>query len=235
MSARQRILIVGGTSGIGQAIARNLHAEGHDVTVTGRRDAGGELKALRLDLRDEASVRGTLTEFAVGGLDALIYSAACFEPSRDLSSYTYQDGRDLYTVNVFGLICCLGAVYPALKQNRGRVIVLNSIAGRRYSLTAGLLYTSSKYALSGLVRQLSQDFAADHVLINSLFLGPVDAGMTRDHLAGSAVSRLATTIPLQRLAAVEDIFPAIDYLLDPKNCYMTGAGIDINGGAFVSG
>lgn len=230
-----RILIVGGTSGIGLAIGRMLRDRGEDVTVAGRRRPAGNLKSISLDLRDEASVRDGLTVFARDGLDALIYSAAAFEPKRDITSYSYEHCRDIYTVNVFGLIGCLKALYPVLQQRRGRVIVLNSIAGRRFSQTAGVLYTSSKYALSGLVRQLSQMFAEDQVLINSLFLGPVEAGMALDNLSGSSISTIAASIPLRRMASVEDIFPAISYLLDPANSYMTGCGIDLNGGAFASG
>ena len=56
-----------------------------------------------------------------------------------------------------------------MAKNQGKIVVVNSIASRNYSLFSGVEYTMSKCALSGLVRQLSQDFAPDNVLINSVF------------------------------------------------------------------
>lgn len=225
---------MGGTSGIGLAIARMLKKKGEDVTVAGRRGEADGLPSISVDLVNEDDLVTKLSLFAEEAVDALIYSAACFDPKRELSDYNYIDCQNIYTVNVYGLISSLKALYPSLKKNKGRVIVLNSVAGRVHSQTAGILYTSSKYALSGLVRQLSKTFATDNVLINSIFLGPFDAGMSVYHLSNTQKINIEQQIPLKRLGCVEDIFPVVNFLLDSKNVYMTGAGIDLNGGLFVS-
>lgn len=230
-----RILVVGGTSGIGLEIAKSLKKGGDEVTLLGRRKAVSGFEVISADVANEAELAAALAGYAKTPVDALIYSAAMFEKRKPLAEYSYKECAAVYGVNVFGFIGCLKALQTALSKNGGRVIVINSIAGRRFSQSAGILYSSSKAALSGLVRQLSQSLAADRILINSLFLGPVDAGMTPGNLSAGEIAALGAGLPLKRLARVEDVIPAISFLLDPANEYVTGAGIDVNGGGFVTG
>ena len=122
-----------------------------------------------------------------------------------------------------------------LKKAKGRVVVVSSIASRTYSQLSGFEYTVTKAGLSGLVRQLAMEWANDTVLINTIFPSMVETPMLSENVAPSVLESIKGEIPLRRIANPTDIAPVIEFLISDKNTYITGSGIDINGGQFLSG
>ena len=89
--------------------------------------------------------------------------------------------------------------------------------------------------MSGLVRQLAIEWANDTVLINTIFPSMVETPMLSENVAPSVLESIKGEIPLGRIAKPKDIASGIEFLVSDKNTYITGSGIDINGGQFLSG
>ena len=85
------------------------------------------------------------------------------------------------------------------------------------------------------MRQLAVEWAKDEVLINAVFPSMVETPMLRSKADESVLRAVEKTIPLGRIAKPKEIASTIEFLISSKNTYMTGAGIDINGGQFLSG
>ena len=125
--------------------------------------------------------------------------------------------------------------YHLLKKAKGRAVVISSFASRTYSQFSGFEYTVTKTGLSGLVKQLAIEWASDGVLINTVFPSMVDTPMLRKNVSQSILESMENKIPLGRIAQPNEIPPVIEFLISDKNTYITGSGIDINGGQFLSG
>jgi len=163
MNAPRRALVTGCSRGIGRATALALVARGWRVVGTLRDDreraaleaAGVEVALLELRADPGAAVKAIIAR--LGGLDALVANAGaatfgCFE---DLSA---AELRDQLEVNFFGPAACAGAALPALRQSRGRLVLVSSIAGRR-SAPGSSAYNASKFALEGWAEALRHELS----------------------------------------------------------------------------
>ena len=229
------IAIIGGTSGIGLETAIYIQALGHEVVVGGRKDPRkASLEFRALDVTDENQVElffGSLR----GPLEGLVYAAGTTFPKRSITEFTTSVFDQVMQTNATGLLLCLKYGYDKLVVSRGRVVVVNSIASRNSSRYSGIEYTMSKSALSGLVKQLAIDFAQDNVLINSVFPSMTETPLLSENVVQSKLDEMAKTIPLGRIANPLEISKAIAFLLLEENTYITGSGLDINGGQFLNG
>ena len=229
------IVVVGGTSGIGLATAKYLQELGHKVIVGGRTDPKCSTLAFGpLDVTDEFQVKkffGTIT----GKIEGLVYAAGVTAPKTPISKFDVTVFDSVIKTNTTGLLLCLKYCYQQLAAEEGRVVVVNSLASRVSSKYSGVEYTISKSALSGLVKQLAMDFAPDNVLINSIFPSMTATPMLIQNVEQSVREAMAAAIPLNRIAMPLEISKAIAFLLLEDNTYITGCGIDINGGQFLNG
>ena len=85
-----------------------------------------------------------------------------------------------------------------------------------------------------MVKQLSVEWAKDNILINSIFPSMIDTPMLRENLSEEEIISINDSIPLGRVAKVEEIIHSIEFLISKKNTYITGSGIDICGGKYLS-
>ena len=154
---------------------------------------------------------------------------------KNIESFDVSDYLRLHDVNLLGAILTLKHAYPLLKKAKGKVVIVNSYASRTYSQFSGFEYTITKSGLSGLVKQLAIEWAKDEVLINAVFPSMVETSMLRKNVEKSVLEAIEEKIPLGRIARPKEIASAIEFLVSDKNTYMTGAGIDINGGQFLTG
>jgi len=239
MTIKSKVFIVGGTSGIGLATATYLSSKSYDVAIGGRSQPEGMEKVsfYKIDVCEEKSVKECFEKISRHWnlLDCLIYSAGITTPKIPINKFDISNWEDLFSTNVTGAIICLKYSYPLLKAARGRVAIVNSVAGRTYSKYSGLEYTVSKSALSGLVRQLSIEWAPEGILINSLYPSMTRTPMLDKNVKQEVLEKICETIPMGRLAETEDIAKALEFLISKSNSYMTGCGLDINGGLFLNG
>jgi NAD(P)-dependent dehydrogenase (short-subunit alcohol dehydrogenase family) len=230
-------IIIGGTSGIGLDTARYLRDNGYDVLVGGRTPLKNEtgISYFQIDVTDELSVKQFFSSISFKCIDSIIYSAGITSSKKDVRNFDVNEYQEIHNVNLLGAILTLKYAYTLLKKGRGRVVIVSSFASRTYSQFSGFEYTVTKAALSGLVRQLAVEWASDGVLINTVFPSMVDTPLLRENVALSILESIENTIPLGRIAQANEISPMIEFLVSDKNTYITGSGVDINGGQFLSG
>ena len=177
-------LVTGGSSGIGLAIARMLRGEGYELTLAARtverlEAAAAELDAasVAVDVRDEAACAALVTAHLErhGGLDVLVNSAGVGITGRigDMSAKHFDLQQ---AVNLRGAFLVTREALPALRESRGYVVNLASIAGT--IPTPGLAsYGAAKAALIALTRSLDREEAASGVRVTALCPGFVDTPM----------------------------------------------------------
>ena len=229
------ILIIGGTSGIGLETACHLKSLGRDVTVAGRHDpcsAGIDFRYI--DVTKESVIRKFFSEID-GSVEGLVYSAGMTASKRSISAFDTAVLDQVMRTNTTGLLLCLKYAYENLVRTKGRIVVVNSIASRTSSKYSGIEYTMSKAALSGAVRQLALDLAPDNILINSVNPSMTATPMLIENVEESKLDSMCDAIPLGRIANPLEVAKAIAFLLLEENTYMTGCGIDLNGGQFLNG
>jgi len=228
------IVIIGGTSGIGLETAKYLKKQKYKVIVSGRSEIKiKDIEYKYIDLNNEKSVKDFF--YSINTLDGLIYSAGITTSKKRIEEFDIDIFNNIMDINVKGLLLCLKYSYKLLKQSQGKIVVVNSLAGRTYSQFSGLEYTLSKSALSGVVKHLSIDFAKDNVLINSIFPSMTQTPMLIKNTKKKFLEKVVEDIPLKRIAKPLEIAKAIEFLISENNTYMSGCGLDLNGGQFLNG
>jgi NADP-dependent 3-hydroxy acid dehydrogenase YdfG len=178
-------LITGGSSGIGRATARRLLAEGHRVTVTGRDSARlarfadeadakqGTLLTVQGDAADhtavEAAVQATLETF--GRLDTVVANAG-YATHDSLADGDPAGWRDMVLTNVLGPALLIRASLSALKESRGRIVLIGSVAGIVH--TPGNIYGATKWAVTGLAENTRRMVTADGIGVTLVAPGRVE-------------------------------------------------------------
>jgi NADP-dependent 3-hydroxy acid dehydrogenase YdfG len=177
-------LITGASSGIGAATARHAAQAGFRLVLAARSadrlqaladELGGEERALavRCDVAEweeqEALVRTTLEHF--GRLD-VAFANAGFGASRGFLADTPEHWREMVLTNVLGAAYTVRATLPALKESTGHILLTGSVAGRR--AVPGSLYSSTKWAITGMGESLRQDVDGTGVRVSVIEPGMVD-------------------------------------------------------------
>ena len=233
-------LVTGATGGIGEAIARALHAQGATVALTGRRESelarvadalGGERIILApADLSDPAAPAALVekVEAEAGALDILVNNAGF---TRDMLALRMGDA-DWNAVLEVDLTApfrlARAALRGMMKRRHGRIVSIASIVG--VTGNAGQAnYAAAKAGLIGLSKSLAQEVATRGVTVNVVAPGFVKTAMT-DALPEAARTALLSRIPTQRMGSPEDIAAAVVYLASTESAWVTGQTLHVNGG-----
>ena len=233
-------LVTGATGGIGEAIAKALHAQGATVALTGRRESelarvaealGGERTILApADLSDPAAPAALVekVEAEAGALDILVNNAGF---TRDMLALRMGDA-DWNAVLEVDLTApfrlARAALRGMMKRRHGRIVSIASIVG--VTGNAGQAnYAAAKAGLIGLSKSLAQEVATRGVTVNVVAPGFVKTAMT-DALPEAARTALLSRIPTQRMGSPEDIAAAVVYLASPESSWVTGQTLHVNGG-----
>jgi NAD(P)-dependent dehydrogenase (short-subunit alcohol dehydrogenase family) len=172
-------------SGIGEALARRLAAEGARVALAARREdrlasvcreieaTGGTALAVRCDVTDPDSVANAVaqTVAAFGGIDVAVANAG-FGVTGPIQSLTTDDFRRQFETNFFGVVETIRAVLPHLLASRGRLGVVGSLLGR-VGTPGTSPYAASKFALSGLCESIGHELAGSGVSVTLINPGLV--------------------------------------------------------------
>jgi NAD(P)-dependent dehydrogenase (short-subunit alcohol dehydrogenase family) len=233
----KNIIIIGGSSGIGLYTASHLNGLGYKVLVGSRNHIKEDIDVdyLKIDVTDETSIKNFFNSMPFKIVDSIIYTAGITIPQKNIQNFDKNEYMKVHDVNLLGAILTFKYAYPFLKDSKGKAVIVNSIASRTYSKLSGFEYTVTKAGLSGLVKQLAVEWAADGVLINTVYPSMVETPMLLKNIKPSSIESIERSIPLGRIAKPNEISSLIEFLISDKNTYITGSGIDINGGQFLSG
>ena len=233
------ILIVGGTTGIGYETAKYLSIDDrYQVVVCGLGSVKSEpFEFIETDIRSELAVQDLCKRVrdGYGSIHGLVFCAGITTKIKPIEQFDETIWNDIIDTNVTGFLRIIKSFHLALKETAGRVVVINSIAGKTYSKYSGLEYTASKAALSGIVRQLAMEWSGENIMINSIVPSMTLTPMLSRTLDPEAIAKLEDELPLKRLLTPIEIARVVEFLINKDNGYITGSGIDINGGLFLNG
>lgn len=246
-----RVLITGGTRGIGRACAEAFLRHGASVVLCGRDDAAvqttvDELRAdasgvygVVCDVADPVAVAGFVeeAESLLGGIDVLVNNAGAYLISR-FADLTDADWSRVLEVNLMGTVRCTRAVLPRMAA-QGRVINIASTAGKYGSLYQSA-YNASKHAVVGLTRCLALEYAATQIRVNAICPGFVETDMVADQVPTLAplldipeeevMDVLRARVPIGRFVTPEEVAGLAMYLASPLAAGMTGQALTLSGG-----
>ena len=244
----QRVLITGGSRGIGRATALLFARAGADVGITYHtRQAEAEAVAREIrglgrkafvaggDLADPAVVERAFRECraAFGGLDAFVANAGIWPVEEvPLSRLPERRWRSTLAQNLDAVYLTTRAALGLLGKG-GRIVLVSSTAGQRgEALHAD--YAATKGALISLTKSLAVECAPD-LTVNCVAPGWVDTEMSAVPYAGGGRERIAATIPLRRIPPPEDIAGPILFLCSALARHITGEVLNVNGGSVLCG
>lgn len=234
------VLVVGGSSGIGNGIARAFLDHGADVHVWGTRaraedyagEEGSDLRGLHyvhMDVSDFAAIDACTPPFP--RLDVLVLSQGTVLYKR--AEFEMAGWQRVMDVNLNSLMACATKFHDLLAASRGSLITVSSTAA--YHATRGNpAYNASKTGAVGLTRTLGQAWAPDGIRVNGIAPGLVDTKLTK--VTTQDPKRLEASlrsIPAGRLGLPEDMAGVALFLASPLASYVYGQTIPVDGGLIL--
>ena len=238
------VVVTGGGTGIGKAIAGDFARAGAQVVIAGRNlerlqqaaaDIGHGVEAVAADvgLRQDVTALVESTLGRHGHIDVVVSNAAGYEPGQ-ITDIPVEDWERLRQTNVDGFFHLAQVTLPVLARNGGTLIATSSVSGLRGDWNQAV-YNATKGAVSLFVQSLALDWGDRGVRVNAVApsmtdTDPVAAVVGDEALLAQAESRIA----LGRIAQPEDISPAVLFLASDAARYITGVVLPVDGGTMAS-
>jgi 3-oxoacyl-[acyl-carrier protein] reductase len=237
------VVVTGAGSGIGRAIARQVHAEGAkvvaiDVVPAGVEELAEQLDAGRvvpveLDIRDGERVNAAVDDVVAkhGGIDVLFNNAGVsdqFTPAADTSDDLWES---VLGVNLIGPFRLARRVLPSMISRGGGAIVNTGSVASVVAGAGGAAYTVSKHGILGLTRSLAIDYGSKGVRVNAVLPGAIRTGLTssEDALVEGADDAIAAT-PAGRWAEPEEVAKIAVFLASDDASFIHGSAYTVDGG-----
>lgn len=223
----KNILIVGASSGIGEALKNQLEAEGNQVFTAGRRDLSS---AGHIHFDANSTDGFSLPDNWPDVFHGLVYCPGTIN-LKPIQRLTPTDFQTDFQVNVLGFVQVLQAILPRLKKANGASVVVFSTVAAQIGLGFHASIASSKGALQSLAVSLAAELAPAHIRVNV-----VAPSLTQTPLASSLLSTpekleaSARRHPLQRIGSVDDMASAAGYFLSEGSSWVTGQILSVDGG-----
>jgi NAD(P)-dependent dehydrogenase (short-subunit alcohol dehydrogenase family) len=238
----KKIVITGGTSGMGLATAQHFLARGASVLVTGRSEAS--LQRARSLLGDTAVVVHSDTS-ALADIDALaatvraeftnidlLFLNAGITMGASVFDVTEQTYDDVFSINTKGAFFAAQKLAPLITD--GGAIVFITSAATVQGMAGSSVYAASKAALRSFTRGFARELLPRRIRVNAISPGPIDTGILDRSLPAEAAGQLKANFiagnPMQRMGSTEEIARAVDFLGFDAT-YTTGAELPVGGGA----
>jgi 3-oxoacyl-[acyl-carrier protein] reductase len=230
------VLVTGGSSGIGNGIARVFRDHGAAVAVTGTKaraaDYDSDLAGMayhQLDVADDAAVDAF--DPKLERLDVLVNSVGTVAYRR--AEFTMPVWRKVMDVNINGVMHCCTKFEPLLRQSKGSIVIISSMAS--FTATRGNpAYSASKGGLRTLIKSLAEAWGPA-IRVNGVAPGFVDTKLTKVSRDNPAIyDATVKETPLGRWGEPEEMGGVCLFLASPLASYVTGALIPVDGGISLS-
>jgi 3-oxoacyl-[acyl-carrier protein] reductase len=239
------VIVTGAAQGIGAVTARAFAAQHARVALLDIDGAGAEkvrkeiaaggeqAVAVHVDVTDEGSVTRAIDAVVgeFGGLDVLVNCAGGYGRLATVEDMAVEEWDRTVALNLRSVFLVSRAAIPHLKRSRaGRIINVSSISGRQVTVSSSPAYGSAKAAVIQLTRFLAQQLGPDGITANAIApittLTPRVAALRTE----AELERIASLVPLKRLAEPEDHAQAMLFLASDAASYLNGITLDVNGG-----
>lgn len=232
-----RVLVTGGSQGIGRAVIERLSEDGYQIVnfdlKPPERLLPGE-QYFFVDVSNEAALREALRKaLADGPITRLVNNAGIVRP-QPIEDITTDDLRAVIEVNLSASIICAQALMPGMKASgNGRIVNITSRAA--LGKTERIAYASSKAALHGFTKALALESGMHGITVNAVGPGPIATELfTRVNPPGaSKTKRILETIPLGRMGLPSEVAHIVASLLDMRAGFVTGQVVYVCGGMTV--
>lgn len=235
----RKALVTGATGGIGEAIARALHAQGAIVGLHGTREE--KLNQLAADLgentfvfpanladRDAVKQLAEKAEKDMGGVDILVNNAGITKDGLFVRM-SDQDWDDVLAINLTAVFTLTRELTHAMMRRRyGRIINISSIVGV-IGNPGQANYCATKAGIIGFSKSLAQEIASRKVTVNCIAPGFIESAMT-EKLNEKQTETIMSAIPMKRMGTSAEVAASAIYLASDEAAFVTGQTIHINGG-----
>jgi NAD(P)-dependent dehydrogenase (short-subunit alcohol dehydrogenase family) len=243
-NSRRTLILTGASRGIGHATVKRFSSAGWRVLTCSRQpfpedcpwEAGPEDHVV-IDLADRSSTLAGIDELkdrlGDAPLNALVNNAGISPKGPEGERLGVMDSDTAtwdhtFQVNLFASVMLAQGLVEKLKQGKGCILNVTSIAGSRVHPFAGAAYATSKAALAALTREMAADLGPLGIRVNAIAPGEIITEMV-----SPGTDKLVEEIPLRRLGHAEEVASTIYFLCSPQSSYVTGTEVEINGGQHV--
>lgn len=243
----KKVLVTGSSSGIGVATAIMFSQQGCFVGVHYFQTKDGGEKTLRevkknsdgvlfcADMRDQAQVSQMVKQFAdaAGGIDILVNNAGSLIDRQTFENATTEYHDDIYTTNIRSVFLATQAALPYLKESKGNIINIGSVAGHTGGAIGAGIYAAAKAAVATQTIAMATEFAPYRIRVNSILPGIIETRFHERFSDAQRIKAFAEKTPLGRNGTAQDVANAILFLASAAASWITGEYIAVNGGFYM--
>ena len=241
----QLALVTGGGTGIGQSIARCMHASGANVVLVGRREAelaetvesmGERASYIVHDITKLGEADGLVKRVQKehGPITCLVNNAGRHLKKAAVDT-TPEEFQEVLTIHVLAAHALTRAVTPTMVARKQGTILFTASMASLFGIPLVIAYAAAKTAMIGVVRTLTMELSPHGIRVNAIAPGWIETEMSRKAMEGdpSRKTKVIGRTPMGKFGAPDDIGWAAVYLASPAAAFVTGTMLPVDGGASI--
>lgn len=216
----RRVLVTGGSRGIGNAIVKKFEQSGYEIFAPTR---------LELNLADGDSIEQFVEMHNNEYFDVIVNNAGCND-IHEITEITDDELENMMAVNLIAPIKLLRGFVKEMKRRKyGRIVNIGSIWAV-VSKSGRCVYSATKNGIHGVTNTLAIELAQYNILVNTVCPGFTLTELTRKNNSVEQITEICKDIPMGRMAEPKEIAEIVYFLCSEANTYMTGQKITVDGG-----